>query len=80
MRHYHSKHFYWDDDNMDKEFRTRIEGELNIEHWKTNLKAGVENIKNYTYFNQQALPEQFGGNIQVLSATLLQTWNSSSGQ
>ena len=72
MRHYHSKHFYWDDDNMDKEFRTRIEGELNIEHWKTNLKAGVENIKNYTYFNQQALPEQFGGNIQVLSATLSQ--------
>lgn len=32
----------------------------------------IENIKNYTYFNQQALPEQFGGNIQVLSATLSQ--------
>ena len=29
MRHYHSKHFWWDDD-MDKEFRTRIEGELSI--------------------------------------------------
>ena len=62
MRHYHSKHFYWDNDNMDKEFRTRIEGELNIDRWKTHLKAGVENIKNYTYFNQQAVPEQFGGN------------------
>ena len=33
-----------------------VEGELNIEHWQTNLKAGVENIKNYTYFNQKALP------------------------
>ena len=72
MRHYHSKHFYWDNDNMDKEFRTRIEGELNIDRWKTHLKAGVENIKNYTYFNQQAVPEQFGGNIQVVSATLAQ--------
>lgn len=68
MRHYHSKHFYWDNDNMDKEFRTRLEGEINIDRWQTKLRAGVENIKNYTYFNQQALPQQHGGNIQVLSA------------
>ena len=72
MRHYHSNHYNWDNDNMDKEFRTRVEGELNISHWGTNLRAGVENIKNCTYFNQSALPEQNGGNIQVLSATLKQ--------
>ena len=72
MRHYHSNHYNWDNDNMDKEFRTRVEGELNISHWGANLRAGVENIKNYTYFNQSALPEQNGGNIQVLSATLKQ--------
>ncbi|MFS2583335.1 putative porin [Bacteroides uniformis] len=72
MRHYHSNHYNWDNDNMDKEFRTRVEGELNISHWGTNLRAGVENIKNYTYFNQSALPEQNGGNIQVLSAMLKQ--------
>ena len=72
MRHYHSNHYNWDNDNMDKEFRTRVEGELNISHWGTNLRAGVENIKNYTYFNQSALPDQNGGNIQVLSATLKQ--------
>ena len=69
MRHYHSNHYNWDNDNMDKEFRTRVEGELNISRWGTNLRAGVEN---YTYFNQSALPEQNGGNIQVLSATLKQ--------
>lgn len=74
MRHYHSKHFYWDNDNMAKELRTRIEGELNIDRWQTQLRAGVENIKNYTYFNQNALPEQFGDNIQVLSATLSQNF------
>lgn len=72
MRHYHSNHYNWDNDNMDKEFRTRVEGELNISRWGINLRAGVENIKNYTYFNQSALPEQNGGNIQVLSATLKQ--------
>ena len=93
MRHYHSNHYNWDNDNMDKEFRTRVEGELNISRWGTNLRAGVENIKNYTYFNQSALPEQNGGNIQVLSATLKQdfrlgvfhldnevTWQKSSDQ
>ena len=75
MRHYHSKHFWWDDD-MDKEFRTRIEGELSIANWGTRLRAGVENIKNYTYFNQKAVPEQYSGNIQILSATLKQNFRA----
>lgn len=74
MRHYHSNFYTWDNDNMDKEFRTRIEGELNIDRWGTNLRGGIENIKNYTYFNQSAFPEQNGGNIQVLSATLTQNF------
>ena len=76
MRHYHSNQFIWDNDNMEKEFRTRVEGELNIEHWGTNLRAGVENIKNYTYFNQKAVPEQYSGNIQILSATLQQNFRA----
>ncbi|WP_455963719.1 putative porin [Bacteroides bouchesdurhonensis] len=67
MRHYHSKHFWWDDD-MAKEFHTRVEGELNIARWRTRLNAGVENIKNFTYFNQQALPAQKSGSLQVVSA------------
>ena len=73
MRHYHSKHFYWDND-LDKIFRTRFEGELNSQRWGTVLKAGVENIKKYAYFNQQAVPDQYDGNIQVLSATLKQNF------
>ncbi|MCK9160506.1 MAG: putative porin [Bacteroidaceae bacterium] len=92
MRHYHSKHFWWDD-NMNKMFRTRFDGDLSIENWGTELQAGVENIKNYTYFNAASLPEQNSGNIQVLSAKLNQnfrfgvlhldneiTWQKSSNQ
>lgn len=92
MRHYHSKHFWWDND-LDKVFRTRLEGELSIERWRTRLTAGVENIKNYTYFDQQALPAQKGGSMQILSACLSQnfkvgifhldnevTWQKSSDQ
>ena len=41
---------------MDKEFRTRVEGELNISRWGTNLRAGVENIKNYTYLANTSVP------------------------
>lgn len=76
MRHYHSNHYTWDNNNMSKEFRTRVEGELNIDRWGTNLRAGVENIKNYTYFGQQALPEQYSGNVQVLSAILKQNFKA----
>lgn len=76
MRHYHSNLHVWDNDNMEKEFRTRVEGELNIERWGTNLRAGVENVKNYTYFNQNAVPEQNSGNIQILSATLKQNFRA----
>lgn len=74
IRHYHSNHFYWDNDNMSKEIRTHVEGEISIERWGTNLRAGVENIKNYTYFNQEALPTQSSDNIQIISATLAQNF------
>ena len=74
MRHYHSNHFTWDNDDMKKEFRTGVEGELNIDRWGTNLRAGMENIKNYTYFDQNALPAQHSGSVQVLSATLNQNF------
>ena len=76
MRHYHSNLHVWDNDNMEKEFRTRVEGELNIDRWGTNLRPGVENVKNYTYLNQKAVPEQNSGNIQILSATLKQNFRA----
>ncbi len=72
MRHYHSNHYNWDNGDFDKVFRTRVEGELNINRWRTNLRFGIENLKNYTYFGPNALPMQSGDNIQVMSATLKQ--------
>lgn len=92
MRHYHSNHFAWDND-LNKEFRTRVEGELNIDRWRTNLKAGIENIKNYTYLGPTSLPTQHSGSVQVIAAMLKQdfklgilhldnevTWQKSSNQ
>jgi len=74
MRHYHGRHYWWDNENMDNEFRTRIEGELNIDRWGTNIRGGVENIKNYTYFDYEARPAQHSGNIQILTARINQNF------
>ena len=55
MRHYHSQFAWWDND-LDKEFRTRIEGTLSLERTRTRLTVGVENIKNYAYFATDKVP------------------------
>ena len=47
-RRYHSQHYWWDND-LHKEFRTRLGGSIGIDRWGTRLYAGIENIKNYTY-------------------------------
>lgn len=72
MRHYHSNHYVWDYEDMDKEMRMRLEGELNLPMTGTNLKAGLETIKNYTYFDSEAMSRQASGSIKVANATLTQ--------
>lgn len=83
-RHYHGEHIWWDNDNLDKEFKTRIEGELHIPSWRTRLSVGAENVKNYTYIANNAVETtpgrylnrfavaQESGNIQIFTAALKQ--------
>lgn len=89
-RHYHSEHFWWDND-LKKEFKTRVEGVFEIPSWGTRISAGFENIKNYTYIANESQPASTGsdrylwrlktkqahGNIQVFSATLKQDFRIS---
>ena len=82
-RHYHSEHIWWNND-LDKEFKTRIEGKLEIPSWKTSISAGFENIKNYTYIANDAVAKsgqkdyakrysvKQAGDIQVFTAMLKQ--------
>ncbi len=49
FRHYHSQFDWWDND-LSREFKTRIEGSLAIKRTRTKITVGVENVKNYTYF------------------------------
>ena len=74
MRHYISNHYQWDND-FDKEFRVRIEGEIDFPLTGTNLKAGIETIKHYTYLDGDALPQQTSGSVKVANATLTQNFH-----
>ena len=82
-RKFHAKHFWWDN-NLDKETRTRIEGNFTYEKTKTTLRVAVEEIQNYTYYGMSytraneantlltAGVRQHSGNLNVLTAQLEQ--------
>ncbi|MDO4948660.1 MAG: putative porin [Bacteroidales bacterium] len=88
FRHFHSKHYWWDSEEMEKTLRTRIEGHLTSKKLGTALRVGVENIKNLTYLENVSEPvtkdgkttawknnatvSQCGDNIQVANAMLRQ--------
>ena len=55
-RHFHSKHYWWNNDDLSKIMRTRIEGKLHSNKLGTTLRIGVENIKNYTYLANTSVP------------------------
>ena len=48
-RHYHARHFWWDNDNLDKILHSRIEGQFYYSKTKTTLRVAVDEIQNYTY-------------------------------
>lgn len=86
QRHYHSKHLWWDNDDMNKETHTRIEGLFSYRKTKTSLRIAVEEIQNYTYLGMSyaysntarkymtAGMNQATGNINLLTAQLKQSF------
>ncbi len=84
-RHFHSTYAWWDQDTK-KEWRQRIQAVVTYPKTKTTITAGLENIKNYTYFanngttitsdsgektvTNNVASLQCGENIQVFSVTL----------
>lgn len=49
-RHYHSMHYWWDNDDMDKIIHSHIQGVFSYKKTRTSLRVAVDEIKNYTYF------------------------------
>lgn len=71
MKRFISNHFAWQND-FGKIRRVRVGGTLDIPHTWTTFSAGVENLQNYVYFDNDALPAQESGSVQVLSLGLKQ--------
>ena len=63
-RHYHSRHYLWDNDGLSKVIHSRIQGMLSWEKTKTKLRVAFDEISNYTYFG---LSYQIGENYNRLN-------------
>ncbi|NDP21244.1 MAG: putative porin [Paludibacter sp.] len=74
LQSYQSNHFRWNN-NFGKIYRTNVGGIFSIPTRSFALNVSIENITKYVYFNSEALPTQFDGNIQVLSANLKQDFH-----
>lgn len=92
LNHYISNHFAWDN-KFGKTRQYNVGGRLVIPWTRTVISAGLRNLQNYVFFNTEALPEQYSGNVQVFALSLDQklrfgiwnwnntvTWQVSSNQ
>lgn len=71
IQNYYSNHFVWEN-NFTKMYKTHVGGVFSLPKRKTKLHVAVENLTNLIYFNEKAMPVQYSGNVQVLSADLRQ--------
>ncbi len=83
-RHFHSRHAWWDNDNLSKMIHSRIQGILNYQKTRTTLRVEIDEIKNYTYFassyntvndnrvNHAIVVKQNNGLIHLLTASIAQ--------
>ena len=68
-RHYHSRHYWWDNDDMDKTIHSRIEGLLSYRKTSTSLRVAFDEIKNYTYMGMSyAIDESYNRTANTVAA------------
>ena len=87
-RHYHAKHYWWDNDDLSKIIHSRVEGVFTYEKTNTTLRVAFDNLKNYTYFTMSydvdadtkartantVRPRQSGSPISLLTLSLEQNF------
>lgn len=74
MQHFWSNHFMWEN-SFSKTRSLRLGGEISIPWTQTHFNFAVENVQNQIYFDENALPAQHGGSVQIVSATLHQNFH-----
>lgn len=71
QRRNHSRYYWWDNDFKNTQ-QFYVGGEVYLASTGTTLKAGVESIQNYIYFDEEGYPVQHGSNLQVITARIKQ--------
>lgn len=60
-RHYHAKHFWWDNNDLSKTIHSRVEGLFSYQKTHTTLRVAFDEIKNHLYFGQSYnITESYG--------------------
>ncbi len=71
LENYVSNHYHWGN-HFRNEYKTLVRGNLYIPALGFEAHAGVENLSNLIFFGTSAVPDQYTGNLQVLSINLKQ--------
>ncbi len=91
FRHYHSQIAWWDNNDLSREVRLRIDGNLRLKKFGTRLQIGFENVSNYTYFGMQntlregkkaesLLPTDYSHAVGVMQAGSVQVFGATLAQ
>lgn len=91
FRHYHSQSTWWDNDDLSREVRFKIDGNLRLKKFGTRLHVGFENVSNYTYFGMQntlldgkdagsIIPTDFSHAVGVNQASSVQVFGATLAQ
>lgn len=91
FRHYHSQCAWWDNNDLSREVRFKIDGTLRLQKFGTKLQVGFENVSNYTYFGMQntlhddakagsILPTDYSHAVGVMQASSVQVFGATLSQ
>ncbi len=91
FRHYHSQSAWWDNEDLSREVRFKIDGTLQLKKFGTKLRIGFENISNYTYFGMQnalhegksatsVIPTDYSHAVRVMQAGSVQVFGATLAQ
>lgn len=76
LNNYLSNHFRWTNE-FDREMRFNVKGRIAFPTRGISIGVQFENLTKMIYFDQNALPAQYAGNVQVVAADLtanLRAW------
>ena len=90
-RHYHSQSTWYDNDDLSREVRLRIDGTLRLKKLGTKLQIGFENVSNYTFFGMQntllegkeagsTLPTDYSHAVSVMQTNSVQVFGATIAQ